>query len=84
MLASYVVEQPARFVKSASRFVVFFVLFYIVHAFLRDQYHSRCSRDLFRVILLQRSDMCVQLGRVLTAIETVCSQDVMKLLATLV
>ncbi len=80
---SSLVEQPVRFVKHASRWAFVFVVFYFVHAYLRHEYHARCSRVLIRVILLQRSDMCVQLGRVLSAIETVCSQDVIKLISVL-
>lgn len=52
-------------------------LLYVVHAFLQRQYYVHCTSNILRVVLLQRSDMCVQLSAVLRAIETVCSHNIL-------
>ena len=56
------------------------VVLYFVHEYLQYQYYVRCRSNLIKVILLQRSDMCIQLHNFLTVIEAVYSKDVFALL----
>ena len=58
-----------------------FLVMYVLHAYLQYQYYIRCTSNIIRVILMQRSDMCVQLHGFLTAIEVLYSKDILQLLS---
>lgn len=52
---------------------------YVVHAQLQFQHYKRCNANIFKVMLFHKSDMCIHLGYMLSAIEVVCSKDVVGL-----
>lgn len=52
---------------------------YVVHAQLQFQHYKRCNANIIKVMLFHKSDMCIHLGYMLSAIEVVCSKDVVGL-----
>jgi predicted nucleic acid-binding Zn finger protein len=60
--------------------VALVVLVYLGHAYLQQQYYTHCSSNLLKVVLLQRSDMCIQLHTFLKALESVCSNNVINII----
>lgn len=53
-----------------------FVLMYFMHSALEHQLYKQCKANIIRVMLYSKSDMCMQLERILTTIECMCSKDV--------
>lgn len=63
--------------------VALVALVYLGHAYLQQQYYTHCSSNLFKVVLLQRSDMCIQLHTFLKALESVCSNNVINIVTAI-
>lgn len=69
------------FARKACLVLTSFLLLYVVHGVLRQQHYQYCKSNIIRVLLLQNSDMCMAMERFLSLIESVCSQEMLKLLS---
>jgi hypothetical protein len=80
--AVWMMKARSLFKRCAIALCIFALTFY-VHSALEKQHYARCKSNIIRVMLYGKSDMCVQLERVLTAIECVCSKDVFGMVGAL-
>jgi hypothetical protein len=56
--------------------IVGLISIYWSHKALRMQYFRHCHRNLFRVIMFDRSEICTNVGNVLNLVEVACNQVV--------
>jgi hypothetical protein len=68
-------------IQSVLATLLLFSTIYVVHAYLRHQHYTHCTSNIFRVVLLQKSSMCEQLDSILHGIESVCSTNVLNMMA---
>lgn len=56
------------------------IAIYLLHGILEYQHYKQCKSNIFRVLMYQKSDMCIQLEKMLSIMESVCSKNVFHML----
>jgi hypothetical protein len=56
-------------VRSTLITLVVVIACYMIHSALKAQYHTQCSRDLFRVFFYSKSSMCSYVDQIVTLLE---------------
>lgn len=59
---------------------VLFAFLCVIHGALQYLHYTKCKKSIIHVIMYRDSEMCVQMNRMLSVIESICSKDVLGLL----